>query len=101
MELVYLFDNNGGLLILGDDVLGVGRPISTKRVSTIEPDHWLARLAFRGLRKAFGDRGMVAAWTRRWRLIWVASIPGHSGTWFSLNRQHCIDWERQIVMHTL
>jgi len=37
---------------------------------TVEPLHWLPRLAFKALRKAFGRNGRVASWTRTWGCRW-------------------------------
>lgn len=40
------------------------------------PLHPLKRAAFRWLRRTFGDKGKVAAWTRIWRGPWVVVLPG-------------------------
>lgn len=43
---------------------------TTRRLSHIEPACWPLRMAFRLLRRLFGDRGRVADWTRRWPCRW-------------------------------
>jgi len=46
-----------------------------RRATHIEPELLPLRLAFRALRKAFGDDGTVAAWTRSWTIgTWQADF---------------------------
>jgi hypothetical protein len=48
----------------------------TRRASHVWPAGIMRRLAFRVLRVAFGERGVVAGWTRRWRGEWVVQVIG-------------------------
>ena len=51
------------------DKLGIAR---VERASHVVPVNAILRLAFRVLRRTFGERGRVADWTRSWRCRWFA-----------------------------
>ncbi len=55
--------------------LGAGRT----RASDVEPVNLGLRVAFRLLRRVCGDRGAVAAWTRRWPGRWIADMARSGG----------------------
>lgn len=68
-----------------------------RRFSTIVPFFQPERSAFVVLRLLFGERGWVAAWTRRWRCVWIARVllgPHCGETRLSENREYLLDWER-------
>lgn len=54
--------------------LGPGRQW---RASHVEPVWPVKRLLFHALRRLFGEAGLVADWTRRWRGPWQVRIVGH------------------------
>ena len=70
--------------------LGNGR---RRRLSHIRPEKFWKKAAFILLRKAFGDTGNIAFWTRKWRGPWRATIISTGQTEVFPNRQSCIDWE--------
>lgn len=44
------------------------------RASQVEPVNVSLRIVFHGIRRIFGERGCVAAWTRRWPCVWQANL---------------------------
>lgn len=44
------------------------------RASQVEPVHVGLRIVFHCIRRLFGERGRVAAWTRRWPCLWQANL---------------------------
>lgn len=48
-----------------------GDVMALARGGYVWPHPCLKRLAFRFLRRCFGNRGKVAAWTRTWRGPWI------------------------------
>ncbi len=90
---------DGTLEFLGD-TLPIDIPITvlkTRRVSHILPMNKPKRAAFRILRKVFGERGKVAAWTRTWSGPWQAIIIATGETYASDSRQNCIEWELETL----
>lgn len=72
----------------------------TRRYSVIVPEHRGKRIAFRILRRVFGDRGIVASFTRRWRGPWRCIIID-AGVWRVFNRRaDALTWERDCYEHT-
>lgn len=76
----------------------------TRRASHVEPDGFLARLAFHGLRRAFGEAGEVANWTRSWGTLWRVNMspvggPVLAGRW--VVRQQALDAEVFWLGHHL
>jgi hypothetical protein len=52
-------------------------------------------LAFWILRKLFGERGRVAAWTRTWRCAWLVKVI-RCGEWSVFHlRSDAVKWELQ------
>ena len=76
----------GGIDFLGET--------TKRRVSRIEPLRPVRRAVFRALRRAFGDEGRVAAWTRTWRGPWKATILATGEQHVALTREACVEWER-------
>ena len=50
-----------------------------ERISHIEPTKWLLRWLFHRIRGCFGDRGRMAAWTRRWCCRWRVNFAPTGG----------------------
>ena len=50
---------------------GLGAVTEDARGGRVLPRQALRRLAFQTLRRIFGGRGRVAAWTRHWRGPWI------------------------------
>jgi hypothetical protein len=72
--------------------------VKRERFSEIVPLDPVKRVAFRVLRKLFGERGKVAAWTRRWLCIWTGHIligPHRGEEFISPFRQAVLDWEKE------
>lgn len=53
--------------------------VRTHRASHVEPAAWPLRLAFRALRRLFGDAGRAASWTRRWPCLWRVDLRPSAG----------------------
>lgn len=51
----------------------LGKKVVT-RASQVEPVDGFLRVVFHTLRRLFGERGMIAAWTRRWPCLWQANL---------------------------
>lgn len=67
--------------------------VERKRLSTIEPFDTVKRDAFRLLRFMFGEQGRVAAWTRKWRGLWLVTIL-ETGEWSVFRkRANAVRWE--------
>lgn len=96
----YFIRENGAVECLGDDVLDLGPVRSVRRASRILPLHPVKRVAFRLLRVTFGDRGRVAAWSRKWRGPWLTLIPGRS-PFIARSRRVCIDHEQKVLSKML
>lgn len=79
-----------------DGILPHGE-VTVRRASHIWPVHPIKRAAFRILRLAFGERGQVAAWTRRWKGGWQAILIDSQRTFTHPSRRVCLDWERRVL----
>jgi len=69
-----------------------------RRFSEILPRNPVKRLAFRLLRKLFGETGRVSDYTRSWVCVWKAEIllgPHKGETMESGLRCVLIDWEHE------
>jgi hypothetical protein len=67
-----------------------------KRASHVEPLKLWQAYAFRLLRKAFGDEGRVANWTRDWKCQWIVDcrpINGPLHPQVFSNRAEAIEFE--------
>ena len=90
---------DGCLRTLGGDNLpleGLG-VVHKRRASHILPLNNPKRAVFRLLRRVFGEKGRVAAWTRTWRGPWEAHILATGERFVSWNRQSCLDWEHSTI----
>lgn len=73
-----------------------------QRFSEIVPTDPLRCLAFRILRKLFGETGRVSDWTRSWRCLWTGRIL--TGRWrgsefISPFRAAVLEWEHSKWEH--
>ncbi len=68
-----------------------------RRLSNIRPERFAKLTAFLFLRRIFGDRGRVAAWTRKWKGPWRMTILSTGQTEVFENRQAAIDRELEIL----
>ena len=80
---------------LGTEDFGLNGERHVRRYSEIVPSLPLPRLAFRFLRGCFGDKGVVAAWTREWKGPWTARILETGETYTHLDRHACLEWEAE------
>ena len=84
MELVIDIDEVGQVAAMYEPGLGMEGlleqgPHTIRRASDVEPASPVKRLAFRFLRRLFGERGAVAGWTRRWNGPWAVSMARSGG----------------------
>lgn len=97
---------NGDLEFLGFPPPGLNLPVTNPmRFSEIVPDyiHPVRARAFRILRRIFGERGRVAAWTRQWQCMWVCVIlqgPMRGKRSVSRSRKTLIEWEFRAWLNT-
>ncbi len=90
----------GEIQFLGD-VCPVDLPLVNpirRRVSLIQPAHnvW-KRIVFLLVRRCFGDRGRGAAWSRRWRGPWRATILATGQSAVFETREECVAWELTTI----
>lgn len=73
----------GKIIVLKDDndafIEKLNRPFHTHRASFVYPINTLKRIAFKVIRKVFGDWGKMANWTRVWRGPWYADMAPFKG----------------------
>ena len=69
--------------------------ISQERVSHIWPANLVKHIAFRLLRWAFGDTGLIAQWTRNWRGPWTVVIIASREAYTHPSRRVCVAWEKE------
>ena len=90
---------SGEIEFLGDQC-PVDLPLANavrRRVSTIHPTQCWKRVAFLTLRLLCGDRGLAAAFTRKWKGPWRATILATGQSAVFENRQAAIDWEYEVL----
>jgi len=80
------FNPDGSMSFIGADEALAGELHSAlggqrvrRRASHVEPVGLAHRLAFRILRRFFGEHGRVAAWTRSWRGPWRVDLRPSDG----------------------
>lgn len=71
--------------------------VESRRASRILPVNIFKRCAFIALRKLFGDRGKVAAFTRTWRGPWTCRVIGSPRRFTAPSRTLCINWEDEVL----
>jgi hypothetical protein len=74
-----------------------------QRAAHVEPAGVLLRGIFRGLRRACGDHGLVANFTRRWPCRWIVNARPIGGpVWGPFStRESALAWERTQVLDYL
>ena len=92
-------DPTGNASYLGEVAVDLSElgPVTRRRVSHILPVNPIKRGAFRALRLVFGERGRVAAWTRRWRGPWRAEIIATGQRRYHMSRRVLIAWEQAVL----
>src|ERR1035441_2263414 len=50
-----------------------------RRASHVEPDNWLLRVIFHGLRRWLGDKGRMSDFTRSWKILWRVNMEPVNG----------------------
>lgn len=97
---IIISKKDGSLQWLGDPPFNLPvTEVTRRRYSEIVPLDPLLCLWFRILRRLFGEKGRVAAWTRRWLCVWrgVILLGPHKGSEFiSPFRQAILDWEHGV-----
>ncbi len=73
---------------------------SIKRVSNIYPENTILRYIFILLRKTFGDNGIIAAWTRKWKVRWTVHIDKNKFGPFA-SREEAIKFEKKWIAKDL
>jgi hypothetical protein len=87
----------GAITTIGDplpEIASLGT-VQRKRISHIRPVDQPKRALFILLRRLFGDRGRVAAWTRTWEGPWEVQFI-HQPEWrcaVFFDRNNAVDWE--------
>ena len=93
---------DGTATTLSTDTLPLAQlgSLTSRRVSNILPVRPMARIAFLALRRAFGDKGRAAAWTRKWPGPWRAEILCTGKTAIFSERAACVRWEHDQIQGT-
>lgn len=99
-QITMTFDPETGTVEYFGDVAPLNIPViplRKRRVSEILPKGLVKRIAFRILRRTFGDVGKVSEWTRQWQGPWVATIlaTGERSTWNT--RADALAWEIEVI----
>lgn len=74
MPVITRYLKGGGIRKIAEPGDHARYGVAPRRASRVEPAALGRRLVFLALRKAFGDGGRVAAWTRTWRGPWRARM---------------------------
>lgn len=71
--------------------------VKTTRIGRIVPLFYPKRMLFNLLRRCFGERGRVAAFTRRWKCTWKVEMI-RCGAWSVFEKRCSAEvWERQHI----
>jgi hypothetical protein len=102
-ELTFVIDSAGDMKFLvpefmSESPLLEGANIS--RASHVEPDNFVLRIIFHGLRQVLGDKGRMSEFTRNWPIRWRVNTkpvggPILAGRW--RNRKDAIDAEIKFL----
>ncbi len=89
---------NGDVQFLGEDLfdLPLGK-IRRRRLSTIRPTCVWKLIAFLYLRRVCGEQGRVAAFTRKWKGPWRATILATGEAAVFEKRSDAIGWEIETI----
>lgn len=71
-----------------------------RRVASVEPHRFWPRQAFLLLRLVFGEEGTVAAWTRRWPVLWRVNLRLSGGAVYGpfVDREAAVKFEAGWVL---
>jgi len=90
-------DEDGDMVYLATDAADIfmecGQTI-TRRASHVLPTTFWHRQWFRLLRRVFGEKGRVAAWTRTWRTLWFVDTSPVDGP--VLRWKHTNNWRAKV-----
>ena len=90
--------DDGSLNFVDTDALACLKDLgttTTRRASHVLPVNPTLRAIFRWLRDRFGEKGIIATFTRRWPCLWQADLAPSNGPVLGpfRNRQDAIDAE--------
>ena len=90
--------DDGSLNFVDTDALACCKElgtVTTRRASHVLPVNRTLRAIFRWLRDRFGEKGIIATFTRRWPCLWQADLAPSNGPVLGpfRNRQDAIDAE--------
>lgn len=98
--LVRIHKGTGSLEFLGAPPPRLELPAPVRRrFSEIVPRRRWPRLAFRVLRRVFGEQGRVAEWTRAWKVEWLAIIllgKFRGAQRVDHDRARLVTWEQEL-----
>jgi hypothetical protein len=72
-ELTFVIDESGDLKFLVPEFMHESRLLEgavVNRASHVEPDNFVLRIIFHGLRQVLGDKGRMSEFTRNWPILW-------------------------------
>lgn len=100
-EMMLDISPEGEVSFLGDapELQDLG-PRRKERASVVVPVSPGKAAIFTLLRRALGDDGMVATWTRSWAGPWRAVILSTGAVHDATTRAECLAWERQELEGT-
>lgn len=102
MKHVIQIRRDGTIVSLSNLEVTLDGPVTTTRASHVEPFRLIPRLAFRLIRRVFGETGAAANWTREWNVLWRVRFPGSSGWAYGpASRSRCIAWEVETLSSRL
>jgi len=99
-ELTFVIDESGDMKFLvpefmHESPLLEGANIS--RASHVEPDNFVLRIIFHGLRQVLGDKGRMSEFKRNWPILWRVNTKPVGGpilTWEHIYGfpKSCLSW---------
>lgn len=100
MNGIIKIDKQGNIEAMNFDLKRLGyENVTHRRLSHIWPCSFWKRQAFRLVRAIFGDRGLMAAWTRRWVGPWQVRLVSNTRhvAYTAAFRDWCVQWEHEHV----
>lgn len=101
MKHQLLIKRDGTIQWLTPPPFTIPGPRFKKRFSTITPVNPVLHFAFWILRLCFGEKGRVAAWTRRWRVLWRMKVLSTGYTELGRDRAALIEREHELFFFPL
>lgn len=93
-------DGTMRFLVNADSTIFLTEASKVRRASHVEPIQPTLRFVFHGLRKTFGEKGRMAAFTRLWPCLWRVNLAPISGPILPemfYDRQEAIDREVEYL----